>query len=286
MSTARPLLIAAAPNGAYKTRRDHRTLPVTAAQLADTAADIAQAGARMLHLHVRDARGRHTLAANAYRAAIAAIRARVDDGLFIQITSESAGVYTAAQQREAIAAACAVGAGDIDGVSIAPRELIREAADLVPAQALFHRLARRNVLAQYILYSHDEIARYLSLLEQGVIPRGKHSVLLVVGRRATEDAPHHWRDLLHQMHDALCATGEPTGWMVCAFGADEFDCLTETTRLGGHVRVGFENSIRLQSGETARDNRQLIAQRIESGNPDDRPLADLSEARKILGEAE
>ncbi len=275
-----PLLIASAPNGAYKTREDHSALPITAAQLAETAADVLRGGARMLHLHVRDARGQHTLDAAAYRVAIEAIRARTGEDLFIQVTSESAGVYTAEQQRQAMYALSVDDHGNgmsVDGMSIALREAIRTPADVNDAQKLFHHLHRQRVLIQYILYSNDDIARYNSLRAQEIIPPDQHSVLLVVGRYGEQPSTP---DLLHQMIDALDAS---IHWMVCAFGQHEFDCLVEAVQLGGHVRIGFENSLRLKSGQVANSNHQLITQLVESGNPNKRPLADIHQARKILG---
>ena len=276
-----PLLIASAPNGAYKTRTHHDQLPVTAAQLADTAVAVRQAGARMIHLHVRDANGKHTLDAGTYKAAIESIRAKVGDDFFIQLTSEAADVYDAEAQRRTMYAVCA------DGVSIALRELIRthderdECDDLASAKKLFHHLAAQGVLVQYILFSIDDIHRYGALLAQGVIPAGGHSVLLVVGRY---DEGKSTPDALHRMVEALRAsTEQPVNWMVCAFGPHEFDCLVAATKLGGHVRVGFENCLVLRCGRTAKDNRELITQLIESGNPDRRPLANAHQAREILG---
>ncbi len=266
-----PLLIASAPNGAYKTRRDHRALPLTASQLAETAAAVMRAGARMLHLHVRDEHGKHTLAAAAYQAAIKAIRARVGDDLFIQITSESAGAYTAKQQRQAIDATLAAGIG-ADGISIAPRELIRAPEDVMPAGDLLQRIRQAGVLVQYILYSNDDIARYHALLKQNIIPPNGHAILLVIGKQKEPNS-------LHQMTTTLPT---PINWMLCAFGPQEFNHLTQATNLGGHVRVGFENSLHLLTGEVAADNCQLITQLVESGNPTNRPLADARQARGIL----
>ena len=268
-----PLLIASAPNGAYKTRRDHRALPLTAAQLAETAAAVMRAGARMLHLHVRDEHGKHTLAAAAYQAAIKAIRARVGDDLFIQITSESAGAYTAKQQRQAIDATLAAGIG-ADGISIAPRELIRAPEDVMPAGDLLQRIRQAGVLVQYILYSNDDIARYHALLKQNIIPPNGHAILLVIGKQKEHNT-------LHQMTTTLPT---PINWMLCAFGPQEFNHLTQATNLGGHVRVGFENSLHLRTGQVATDNCQLITQLVESGNPTNRPLADIHQAREILGD--
>ena len=283
-----PLLIASAPNGAHKTREEHHQLPVTTAQLADTAAAVLAAGAQMIHLHVRDAHGKHTLDAGAYQAAIEAIRAKAGDDLFIQITSEAAGVYDSEQQRRAMYAVNTAAAGvSPDGVSLALRELIRAPEDVAPAGELFHHLAGRGVLAQYILFSIDDIARYGALLKQGVIPpldhSAGHSILLVVGRYGAQPSTP---DTLRRMLEALRGcTNQPPSWMVCAFGEHEFDCLLEAVKLGGHVRVGFENSLLLRTGQVAADNRQLVTQLVEAGNPDGRPLADIHQARKFLGSA-
>ena len=265
-----PLLIASAPNGAYKTCLDHQAIPIEPLELADTAYKVMQAGARMIHLHVRDELGKHTLDAGAYQAAIEAIRAKVDKDLFIQLTSESGGIYEPDQQRQAINAITA------DGVSISLRELIRSDADLMPAGKMYRRLARQGVLVQHILYSPDEIALYTSLREQGVVPTDNQSILLVLGRYGEQQSTP---EILHQMIDALRV---PVSWMVCAFGNKEFECLVEAVKLGGHVRVGFENSLSLRDGQLATDNHQLITQLVEVGNPVNRPLADISQARNIL----
>lgn len=274
---AQPLLIASAPNGAYKTRDDHVELPITAAQLADTSARVMQVGAAMLHLHVRDQHGKHTLAANAYRDVIEAIRARVGSDLFIQATSEAAGIYTSAQQRQAIAAL-----GDVaDGISVSVRELFRDDADTIPTKELFHDLAQQHVLLQHILYSTDDINKYASLREQGIIPPDQHSVLLVIGRHDEQPStPDTLHDMLATLQSSLDAR---VNWMICAFGEHEFECLSEATELGGHVRIGFENSLNLNSGEPAKDNAELITQLLESGNPHNRSPANIQQARRILG---
>lgn len=90
-SDTAPVVIAVAPNGARKTRADHPRLPLTPDELAQCAAHCLDAGAAMLHLHVRDAQGRHSLEPADYRAAIDAIRARAGDELIVQVTSEGGG---------------------------------------------------------------------------------------------------------------------------------------------------------------------------------------------------
>src|SRR5215467_5824953 len=90
--------IAVAPNGGRRTKADHPALPITPDELADVAAASLEAGAAMIHVHVRDRDGCHLLDAEAYRAVIAAIRASVGDRLVLQITSEALGIYQPEEQ--------------------------------------------------------------------------------------------------------------------------------------------------------------------------------------------
>ena len=93
-----PVLLAVAPNGARKTKADHPEIPITPDEIAQAAAACAEAGASMIHLHVRDNDDKHTLDPDAYRSAIAAIRRETGDRLVIQATSEAVGIYAPDQQ--------------------------------------------------------------------------------------------------------------------------------------------------------------------------------------------
>jgi 3-keto-5-aminohexanoate cleavage enzyme len=52
MTTA-PLILTVAPNGAYKTRAQYPAVPMAPEALAETARTCLDAGAAMLHMHVR-----------------------------------------------------------------------------------------------------------------------------------------------------------------------------------------------------------------------------------------
>src|SRR5579863_3077605 len=65
------VIVTVAPNGGRKTKADHPALPLTADELARTAAECLERGASMIHLHVRDKDGGHSLDPEAYRSVIA-----------------------------------------------------------------------------------------------------------------------------------------------------------------------------------------------------------------------
>ena len=94
----RPFAIAVAPNGARRTKKDHPRLPMTADEIARDAAEALEAGAAMIHLHVRDGEGVHTLDVDLYREAVKAVHAAVGDELVVQVTTEAVGRYTPAEQ--------------------------------------------------------------------------------------------------------------------------------------------------------------------------------------------
>ncbi|MDX1380592.1 MAG: 3-keto-5-aminohexanoate cleavage protein, partial [Xanthomonadales bacterium] len=99
-----PLVVICAPNGARMGRDRHPAVPLTPAELAEAARALVDAGVSVLHLHVRDAHGRHSLAVADYRAALTAIRAAVGKALVLQVTTEAAGRYSRAEQMALVSA--------------------------------------------------------------------------------------------------------------------------------------------------------------------------------------
>ncbi len=269
-----PVMIAVAPNGARRTQAEHPALPVSPAELARCADECAQAGASMLHLHVRDGDGRHSLSAAHYRPAITAIRERVGDALVVQVTTESAGLYT---PREQIDAAQAL---EPDALSLALRELWSDRALHRDAALFLAGLAARNTLVQYIAYDRTDVALCLRLHRDGVVPQRAPHVLFVLGsyvqRRAGEP-----QELL-----PLLAALPPTWpWSVCAFGASELACVTAAATLGGHMRVGFENNVSMPSGDPAPGNAALVAACRDILEKIGARAASCSETRRILGDS-
>ncbi len=130
----------------------------------------------MIHLHVRDADGAHVLDAEAYRTAIARILDAVGDQLVVQITSESMGRYTPAEQMRAVLET------NPEAVSLALRELAPEKKDEPLFSDFLNRLKRMRVWPQIVLYTADEAACLAAMRAEGLIPFERLAVLHVLGR--------------------------------------------------------------------------------------------------------
>jgi uncharacterized protein (DUF849 family) len=265
------LLITVAPNGAYKQRTDHAALPMTSAELGQTAKQCLDAGAAMVHMHIRDAQGRHSLDVQGYRDAQQAVKAAVGEELIIQVTSEAARVYQAPEQIAMVTAlkpeAVSVGLREVDQPEIGEAGLSR----------FFGWLAQERVMTQVIVYDVTDLQRWQALRAQGVIPDAPWSLLFVLGRYSVGQTSEP-KDLLPFV---LAHTGtEP--WSMCAFGAGEHACATTAVALGGHARVGFENNLLLNNGQIAPDNAALVRQVADSARVLGRSLCTAQQAREAF----
>jgi len=266
-----PFIVMSAPNGARRGKDDHQSLPITPAELADCAENIVDAGASIIHLHVRDEQGGHSLDPDRYRAASSAVRDRVGDQLIIQVTTEACGLYSAGQQMAMVREL------KPEAVSLALKELCPDAESESTAAEFFAWLKTEDVMPQYILFSPDEVIRFSELRNRGVIPDDWPFVLLVLGRYT--DSLTGDPDLIGRFVEGL---QQDVTWMVCCFGQTENIAVAEAARLNGHARVGFENNLTLPDGTTAPDNAALVTLAVNSSSDAGRHVASVEDVRQML----
>ena len=267
-----PLIIAVAPNGARKGPTDHAALPLTADEIAVDAKACLDAGASMLHLHVRDSCGAHSLDADTYRAAISAVRKSVGKELVIQITTEAVGRYSPDEQIALVR--------DVhpEAASVAMKELTADGEDKVGA--FYHWAFDEGIAVQHILYAPDEVSQLADLVRRNVVPGGNLSVLYVLGRYG--DGESEPRDMLPFLAAAQESELNASLWSVCAFGSGEGAVALTALSLGGHVRVGFENNLYLNTGNLAPNNAALVSQVADGAKLIARPLCRAEQSLALM----
>jgi len=241
-------IIAVAPNGGRRTKAGHPELPVTAAETARTAAACREAGAAMIHIHVRDENQRHSLDVDRYREAIAAARREAGPDMVIQATTESVGMYDSRQQMEMVRAL------KPEAISMGLRELAPQEDDKAAFAEFMQWLSVERIAPQIIIYDTHDAERVRRWAQDGVFDASATSVLFVVGKYVpqTTGTP---QDLL-PLHQTCAALFRD--WMLCAFGPRETACVATAALLGGHCRVGFENNLHLPDGSSAPDNASIV----------------------------
>jgi uncharacterized protein (DUF849 family) len=268
------VMIMSAPNGARRKREDHPALPISPDELAEDAAALRDAGVSVLHLHVRDAFGEHTLDVERYRQAISSIRKRVGDDLVLQVTTEAVGLYTASQQMAVVQELRP------EAVSLALREICPDQANEKTAALFFNWMRRERIWPQYILYSVGDLKRFVDLRRRGIFGADAPFAMLVVGSYAKGRAGSV--DDLDRMLASIDSDAFP--WSVCCFGKHEHAVMLAALGRGGHVRLGFENNIVMADGTLASDNAALIKQFTADIDQCDRAPASAAKVRAAFCE--
>lgn len=269
--TNSPLIIVA-PNGARRMKADHPALPITPAELAQTALECADAGAAMIHMHARTAQGRHSLEIDDNRRTYDAVKNVVGDRLIVQMTTEAIGLYQPKEQMHLINVL------KPEAASFGLRELIPSKASIAEASDFFHWVADQGILAQYILYSAEDLLFYKELLDLRALPHDRHHLLFVLGRYAKgqQSSPTDLDPFLAQ------STGLRAKWAVCAFGSQELECLKTAIRQGGDARIGFENNLLTANGEPAKSNASQVAALHEAIVTEGKTPATAAQARSLV----
>lgn len=241
-------------------------------EIATDAMACAEAGASVIHLHVRDDGGGHVLDAARYREVMARIRQTVGDRLLIQVTTEAVGRYSPEQQMALLRELRP------EAASVALRELAPGDTDASRAASFFEWALREGVALQYIVYDVDDLRRLVAWARAGTVPQAAPNTLFVLGRHAAgqQSSP---RDLM------AFVQAWPRGWpwSACAFGAAEAACMASAIGLGGHARVGFENNLHRADGSLARHNADLVANVAAIARSSGRGVATVAQARRLYG---
>jgi uncharacterized protein (DUF849 family) len=221
----------------------------------------------MIHLSVRDAKGRHLLDPSAYREATGAIRRAVGDRLVVQISTEQAERYGWADQMAVVREARP------EAVTLSLAELVPNPGCEAEAQRFFQWLFRERVITQFVVRSVDELDRYRDFARRGLIPTAPHLLLFVLGSRTEPAAARSLASLVAGMEG-------DTPWAACGYGAESLAATVAAAALGGHMRVGFELDPHLKNGTIAPDNAALVWQARIAAEALGRPLLDADGIRE------
>ncbi|MDY7031167.1 MAG: 3-keto-5-aminohexanoate cleavage protein [Thermodesulfobacteriota bacterium] len=266
-----PLIITCAVVGAELEKADFPSLPTTPKEIARAATDAVKAGARIVHLHVRDEEGRPTQRTDIFEEVTERIRRRTE--CIIQYSTGGA-VGTPLEERCAPLklkphmATLSMGSMNF-GAEIFENseETIRTISDAIQ---------ENNILPELEIFDlgmMDTVERYL---EKGFIPEKFH-VDFVLG------VPGGMGGELRNLVLLVDRLREGRTWTVAGVGKFQLPLSVHGIAMGGHVRIGFEDNIYYQKGVHARSNAQLVKRVVRIAQELSRPIATLEQAKEILG---
>lgn len=268
---AAELIITAAIVGAEVTRDKTPHVPITPKEIADEAARCVDAGASIVHLHVRTDDGAPTQAAERFAETIDAIREKADcviqtsTGGAIGMTLDERAGPLRCQPEMATLNCGTLNFGDAVFVNSRP-----EILDMAK------RIRDAGAVPELECYEVGHVEEALRLIESGAVSNHAHLQFVLGvpgGIGATE------KNLAHLV--SLLPSGMP--WSVAAVGRHQRPLTELAMRWGGHVRLGLEDNIYLDKGVLAEGSAPLVERARAYAEAIGRKPLDAQAVRKRLG---
>jgi uncharacterized protein (DUF849 family) len=271
---ADPLLITVAPTGAETSKRECAALPTTLPEIVDTAQRCQDAGAAMVHVHIRDDAHLPTLDLGRLRATVDALRESTD--LVVQLSTGGSVHDPLADRLKVLDAepdACSLTMGTTnfgDDVFSNPWPFITE---------LYRLTQEREVVPEFELFDLGHVASLQRLLDRFGLPYGgRVHVDLVMG------VPGGMPGTADALVAAVAALPrEVTSWSATGIGRFTLPVALASLSKGGHLRVGMEDVLTLAKGVPVEHNAQLVERVVSLGRLAQRMPMTPAQARELLG---
>jgi uncharacterized protein (DUF849 family) len=275
--------------------------PITVAQIVEEGVRAAEAGASVLHLHVREeATGKPVTDLELFATLLSELRERTD--AVLQPTTGGGRGMTIEQRGSVLRfrpemATFNAGSFNFGIYPVAQRDLPfedweRDYLDgtrdyifkntFADMTYMGHLMAESETRPEIEIYDVGQLFNLRQLIKDGVLqaPFNLQFVLGVLGANAAEPD-----QLIHMLRTAerLFGQGQFT-WSAAGVGyPGEFNLVAMALMLGGNVRVGLEDNLRVSRTRQASSNAELVSKAVTLAAHFDRTPATPAEARERLG---
>ena len=267
------LIITAAICGAEVTKEQNPAVPYTVEEIVREAKSAVDAGAAIVHLHVREDDGTPTQSKARFKECIDAIYKVCPDVILIPSTGGAVGMT--AEER------------------LQPTELFPEMATLdcgtcnfgddvfentMPMMRDFgKRMLENNIKPEYECFEMGHLDTVLNIAKKGQVPGAPMQFNFVLGVPGCTPAT------VSNLCWLVNAIPAGSTWTATGIGRHAFTLAAPAIAMGGNVRVGFEDNLYLERGVLAKSNGELVAKVVRIAKELGRPIATSAEAREILG---
>ena len=296
------ILITCALTGSIHTPTMSPHLPVTADEIVAQGLAAAEAGAAILHLHARDPEtGRPSADPAHFMAFLPRLKAGTD--AVLNLSTGGSAIMSLderlAAPRQAAPEMCSLNLGTMNFALYPMAARIEEwrhdwekpflegSDDLVfkntprdIATILRDLGEARGARFEFECYDVGHLAMLAHFAERGLV-RPPFFVQFVFGVLGGMDA--HPDNLAHMVRTADRLLGRDYAFSVLAAGRHQMRFAAMAAAMGGHVRVGLEDSLTIGPGELAPDNAAQVAKVRRIVEELGRTPATPAEARAMLG---
>ena len=275
MSTINKLIITAAICGAEVTKEHNPNIPYNIKEIGNEAEIAYNAGASIIHLHVREDDGTPTQSKERFRVCIEEVKKRIPDVIIMPSTGGAVGM-TNDERLQPIFLDPSPEIATLDCGTmnwIGGDEIFVNTENTIIYFA--KEMNKRGIKYELECFDKGMVDTALRLHDKGYIKAPLHFNFMLGIKGGINASP---RDLLFLVN----SIPNNSTFSVGAIGRHEFPMITLSIIMGGHVRVGFEDNIYLSRGVLAKSNGELVEKVVRISKELGRDIASPYEARKIL----
>ncbi|MCL2039447.1 MAG: 3-keto-5-aminohexanoate cleavage protein [Bacteroidetes bacterium] len=267
------LIITAAISGAEVTKEMNPAVPYKIEEFVKESKSVYNAGASIIHLHVRHDDGTPTQDKERFRIIIDAIKNECPDVIIQPSTGGAVGMS--------------------NDERLQPTELLPEMATL--------DCGTLNFGGDEIFENTENTIKYFGkrMIELGIKPelevfdKSMIDMALRLAKKGFIQSPMHFDFVMGvnggitgELRDFVFLRGSippDATYTVAGIGRFEFPLAVAAIIDGGHIRVGFEDNLNISKGVLAKSNGELVDKVVRLAKEFGREIANPTEARRILG---
>ena len=270
----RPCIITVAITGSLPRKEHNPAVPITVSEQLESTHEAFEAGAALVHVHVRNDDGSPSSSPEKFAAFQEGIR-KLCPGIIVQFSTggrsgvgaERGGMlYLRPDMASLTTGSCNFPLRIYEN----PPELI---SDLAGKMREFDVKPEIEVFDLSMLYNALDYAR------AGAVGCPLH-VQFVLG---VKNALPVDRDILNFQVAKLHQLMPDATWVAAGIGKHQIEINRWALEMGGHCRTGLEDNVRWDKTRLAASNAELVKRLANLCGEYDRPVATPTEARQILG---
>jgi uncharacterized protein (DUF849 family) len=275
MTTGTPCIICVAITGSLPTKENNPAVPITISEQVESTQEAFEAGASIVHAHVRDDESKPTSDPDRFARLMEGIRQHCP-GMIVQLST--GGRSGAGKTRGGMLplrpdmASLSVGSNNF------PTRVYENPPDLVDWLAA--EMKTHGVMPEIEAFDLSHILKAHQMWQAGQIAARPY-VQFVMGVKNAMPADREVFDYYIKTVHRLFGPDAP--WCAAGIGQNQITLNDWAVSSGGHARTGLEDNVRLDRDRLAPSNAALVRRVVDLCDRYERPVADWRTARAILG---
>lgn len=271
---SQPVVITVAITGALPRKKDTPALPVTPAEQVESTHEAFEAGASLVHIHVRNADESPSSDPELFARVQEGVRKHCP-GMIVQFSTGGRGRDPAARASmlhlRPDMASLATGSVNF------PTNIYENAPDFV--EALARSMLEYGIKPEIEVFDLAMLYNAANLAKKGLI-KGPLHVQFVLG---IANALPARRSVFDFLRAELAEVLPDATWVAAGTGRFQWEVNQWCLEAGGHVRTGLEDNIKFDPSRLAASNAELVQKVVDACERFGRRVATPVEARQLLG---